>query len=147
MHNTLGALKLFSDTYIDVATMGLGKRRKSTRFGKAQDTGLASNICKLALDSAQFSSQAVCLGPSILFCPSSGNMARPSSQGKHGVCFCWVMFGSHFLKERAQENKNLIFIGHRNKNDSGSLNRAIAFHPFPSVRLVGETGHVHRSGE
>lgn len=147
LHNTLDELKLFPNTYIDVATTGLGKWRKSTRLGKAHNTGLASNICKLALDSAQFSSQAVCLGSSILFCPRSGNMVCPRSQGKHGVRFCWVMFGWHFLKERAQENKNLIFIGQLNKNSSSSLNSAVAFHPFTSERLVGETGNVHCRGE
>lgn len=138
LHNTLDALKLFSNIYIDVATTGLGKWRKSTRLGKAQNTGLASNVCKLALDIAQFSSQAVCLGPNILFCPRSGNMAHPRSQGKHRVHFCWVMFGWHFLKESAQENKNLIFIGHhnKNKNNSSSLNRVVAFPPFTSERLV-----------
>lgn len=147
LHNALDVLRLFSNLCIDVATTGLGKWQKSARLGIAQNTGLAPNMCKLALDSAQFWSQVVC--PSISSCPCSGTMVSSRSQGKHKASFCWVMFGWHFLKERAQENKNLIFIGHHNKNrsNSSSLNRAVAFPPFIPERPVGETSKAVCSGE
>lgn len=83
----------FSQIHLYVGIMGLGEWRKSPRLGKPQNAGLASSICKPALVSAQFASQAMCLDPNILFSPRSGNMACPGSQGKHGVCFCRVMFG------------------------------------------------------
>lgn len=53
-------------------------QRPAYRFG-SQDT--------LALGSALFSSQAVCLGLSVLFCPHFGSLVSLRSQGKHDVRF------------------------------------------------------------
>lgn len=86
----------FSQIHIYVATMGLGEWRKSTRLGKSQNTGLAFSICNPAFLSAQFASQAMCLGPNILFCPRSGNVACPKKPRQTWCCllqgYVWLTF-------------------------------------------------------
>lgn len=127
LHDALDVPKRFTNTYINVDTTSLGKWRRSTGLGKAQDAGLASDTCKPASDSARFFRPGGVPRPRYFVLPSFWERGA-SQKPRQTWCSLWlVMFGWRFLKERARENKNLIFIGHRNENNS-SLNRAVAFH-------------------